>query len=107
MTFNKYQEEVDNWISQYVDGYWEPKDILLRLTEETGELAREINDRYGPKKKKVTEDKNSMESEIGDILFTLCCLANSQNINLDECFQKAMDKCHGRDKNRFERKEAY
>ena len=98
------QKEVDDWISGYVEGYWSPVEVLLRLTEETGELAREINDRYGPKNKKHIEDKSSIESEIGDIIFTLCCLANSQNINLDDCFQKAMSKCYIRDKDRFEKK---
>ena len=99
----KIQKEVDEWIKQYPEGYWPTLNILARLTEEVGELAREINHLEGTKKKKESEAKSDIESEIGDILFTLTCLANSKNISLDNCFKKAMDKCYNRDNNRFEK----
>lgn len=104
MSLKNIQEQVDNWIQQYKIGYWKPHEILVRLTEETGELAREINHIYGPKKKKSTEEPKDMGDEMADIIFTLCCLANSQNIDLDESFKNVMDKCYGRDKNRYEKK---
>ena len=44
-----------------------------------------------------------MEDEIADIIFTLCCLANSHNIDLDKAFERVMDKCYGRDKERYEK----
>lgn len=105
MALKDIQEEVDEWVSQYRIGYWKPHEILARLTEETGELAREINDIYGPKKKKTDEDLKDLGVEIGDIIFTLSCLANSLDIDLDGSFSKVMDKCYGRDKDRFEKKE--
>jgi NTP pyrophosphatase (non-canonical NTP hydrolase) len=98
------QKEVDAWVSQYKIGYFTPHEILARLTEETGELAREINHRYGHKPKKPTEDTKDMNDEMADIIFTVICLANSLNIDLDEGFKRAMDKCYGRDKDRFEKK---
>lgn len=98
------QSQVDAWTSQYKIPYWQPLEILARLTEETGELARELNHRFGPKKKKPTEDVKDVADEMGDIIFTLCCLANSQRIDLDDCWKRVMDKCYGRDKDRFERK---
>lgn len=85
-------------------GYWEPLEILARLVEETGELAREINHLYGPKKKKSNEDTKELADEIGDIIFTLCCLANSKGIDLDKAFQKVMDKYYNRDNSRYEKK---
>jgi len=85
-------------------GYWKPLEILARLTEETGELAREINHRFGPKKKKATEDKKELEEEIADVIFTLACLANSLHLDIDRGFKAVMDKCYGRDKDRFEKK---
>ncbi len=97
------QKQVDEWINQYKIGYFKPLEILARLTEESGEVARELNCLYGPKKKKPTEDKGDLEEEIGDILFTITCLANSQNLNLDKAFSRAMDKCYGRDKDRWEK----
>ena len=100
----KKQKEVDDWIKLHKIEYFEPFEIMARLTEEVGELAREINHLYGPKKKKATEDLRELEEEIGDIIFTLVCLANSHDIDLDKSFDRAMDKCYGRDKERFEKK---
>lgn len=104
MSFKEHQDEVHKWVSQFEKPYWEPLEILARITEETGELAREINDRYGAKKKKPTEDKKEIEDEIGDIFFALICLANREGINLDDTFKKTMDKCYDRDNNRFTKK---
>lgn len=98
------QKEVDQWVDQYKIGYWKPLEILARLTEETGELARELNHRFGPKKKKATEDTKDLEDEMADIIFTLCCLANSLDLDLDKGFKRTMDKCYGRDKDRWEKK---
>lgn len=95
---------VDGWAQQFKIPYWQPLEIMARLTEEVGELAREINHSFGPKKKKATEDKKEIGEEMADIIFTLSCMANSLGIDLDEGFQKAMDKCYGRDKDRFEKK---
>ena len=104
MGLREIQEEVDEWVAQYKIGYWKPHEILARLTEETGELAREINHIYGPKKKKSTEETKELSDEAADIIFTLCCLANSLNLDLDESFKRVMDKCYGRDKDRYERR---
>lgn len=98
------QKQVDDWAKQYKAPYWEPLAIMARLTEETGELAREINHRYGPKKKKSTEDNKEVSEEAADIIFTLACMANSLNIDLEKAFTKVMDKCYGRDKDRFEKR---
>lgn len=77
---------------------------ITRLIEEGGELAREINHRYGPKKKKPQEQTQKIGDEIADIIFTLACLANSLHIDLDKHFKRVMDKSYGRDKNRWEKK---
>jgi len=74
------------------------------LTEETEEVAREINHLFGPKKKKPSEDTKDLGDEMADIIFTLCCLANSLDINLDTSFQRVMKKYASRDKNRWQKK---
>ncbi|MBL7100433.1 MAG: nucleotide pyrophosphohydrolase [Nanoarchaeota archaeon] len=104
MALKNIQKEVDDWINQYKIGYWRPHEILARLTEETGELAREINHQFGPKKKKSHEEIKELSDEISDIIFTLCCLANSLNLDLDQSFKRTMNKCYGRDNNRFKKK---
>lgn len=100
----EYQKQVDKWVSQYKVGYFRPLENLARLTEEVGELAREINHRFGPKKKKKCEEVRELGDEMADIIFTLVCLANSLEIDLDSHFQNTMDKCYKRDKDRFEKK---
>ena len=97
------QKQVEDWIQQYKIGYFKPLEIMLRLTEETGELAREVNHRFGPKKKKDSEDTQDVEEEIADIVFTLTCLSNSLNLDMDRGFKKVMDKLNGRDKDRWEK----
>ena len=99
-----YQKRVDDWISQYKLGYFKPLEILARLTEEVGELAREINHRYGPKKKKSTEKENDLGDEIADVIYTLVCLANSLNIDLDKYLNRVLKKYSTRDKDRWEKK---
>ena len=104
MSMKKYQKEVDDWISQYKLGYFKPLEILARLTEEVGEVAREINHMFGPKKKKPTEAKADLAMELGDVIYTVVCLANSLDIDLDKAFEKVMHKINSRDKDRWERK---
>ncbi|GKS17187.1 nucleotide pyrophosphohydrolase [Staphylococcus argenteus] len=98
------QHEVDEYIGQFKAGYFSPLANLARLTEEVGELAREINHTYGEKKKKETDAENSIKAELGDNLFVLLCLANSMGIDMTESFNETMEKFNTRDKNRFERK---
>ena len=50
-TMSEMQQEVDEYISQFKTGYFSPLALQARLTEEVGELAREINHYYGEKKR--------------------------------------------------------
>lgn len=103
MSLVDIQIQVDKWIGQYKIGYYPPLAIITQATEELGELAREINNRYGPRIKKSPEDTSDIAEEITDVIFAMICMANSQNINLNEAWKKKMDKCYGRDKDRWEK----
>jgi len=98
------QKQVDEWVQKIKIGYFKPLEIMTRLMEETGELAREINHRFGPKKKKDTESAGDIEEEVADIIFTLTCLSNSLDLDMDRGFKKVMDKLNSRDKDRWEKK---
>ena len=76
-TMKDMQKEVDAYIGQFKEGYFSPLAMLARLTEEMGELAREINHYYGEKPKKTTEIERTVEEELGDVLFVMICMANS------------------------------
>ncbi|HJX46111.1 MAG TPA: nucleotide pyrophosphohydrolase [Patescibacteria group bacterium] len=95
------QKQVDEWMSGLKIGYWKPFEMLARLIEEVGELAREVNHRFGPKKKKSSEKNKEIGDEMADIIFTLICLANSLSIDLDSHFKKMMKKLNTRDKDRW------
>ena len=99
------QQEVDDYIQQFKTGYFSPLGQLARLTEEVGELAREVNHHYGEKQKKVSEETKELHEELGDTLFVIVSLANSLDIDLTEAFDGTMKKFNERDANRFERKE--
>ncbi|WP_433959670.1 nucleotide pyrophosphohydrolase [Cytobacillus horneckiae] len=99
------QKEVDEYIGQFKEGYFSPLAMLARMTEELGELAREVNHHYGEKPKKNSEDEKAIEEEMGDMLFVLICLANSLNIQLDDAHDRVMNKFNTRDKNRWTRKD--
>lgn len=102
-TTNEMQKRVDDFISQFKEGYFSPLAMMARLTEEVGELAREINHHYGEKPKKNTEKQKSIEEELGDVLFVLITFANSLNIDLYDAFDRSMSKFEERDKNRWTR----
>ncbi len=58
-TMDEMQKEVDAYISQFKEGYFSPLAMLARLTEELGELAREVNHYFGEKPKKPTEKEKT------------------------------------------------
>ncbi len=100
-TLRQLQHEVDEWIQTYGGGYWSPLANLARITEEVGELARLLNDLYGPKPKKPTEVPQELGEELCDIIFPVICLANAQGIDLQASFDRVMDKYRTRDRNRY------
>ena len=98
---NKEQKDLDNWFKESNWSYWSPHEILARLVEEVGEFARLINHEYGPKRKKAEERKQEFKEEIGDILYTLACFANTHDIDLSEALEASIEKVKNRDKDRF------
>src|ERR687883_1057181 len=105
MTFlNDAQRRVDAWISQFEEGYFDPLTNLARLAEEVGELAREVNHRFGQKTKKPEEPAGDLGMEMADILFVLICMANREGIDLQNAFDRMMAKVEARDEKRWTKK---
>lgn len=105
MAFREAQTAVDTWVRQYKEGYFTPLSNLARLSEEVGELAREVNHRFGQKTKKPGEPAGDVAMELADILFVVICLANSQGIDLDLAFGRMLEKLNARDADRWTRPE--
>lgn len=102
-TIQDLQAEVDTYIGQFKEGYFNPLAMLARLTEELGELAREVNHFYGEKPKKTSETEKTIEEELGDLFFVLICFANSLHIDLQTAHDMVMNKFAVRDKDRWTR----
>jgi len=64
---------------------------ILDLASEVGELSKEVlkGSDYGTKPFQRTKE---WYSELGDVLFSLICIANVSNTNLEECLCDAMAK---------------
>ena len=101
MSFAPIQQDVDDYISQFKEGYFPPLEMLARMTEELGELARALSYKTGFKKPKEGETPDDVADELCDVIFVAVCLANSLEIDLDEAFAAAMQKYRVRDKNRW------
>ena len=97
----KQQQDLDQWFKSEGWSYWKPHEILARLMEEVGEFVRLVNHTYGPKKKKEGEVAQNFNDEIGDILYTLACFANTHDIDLEEALKDSIAKVKDRDKGRF------
>jgi NTP pyrophosphatase (non-canonical NTP hydrolase) len=99
----KYQKELDKWFKENSWKYWSPHEITVRLLEECGEFAKVVNHVWGPKKMRVDEKKLELEEEIGDIIYTLICFANSNGISLDKTIEDSFKKVIKRDKSRYKK----
>ena len=106
MDLRSAQREVDEYIAQFKEGYFPPLVNLARLSEEVGELAREINHRFGPKTKKPDEEHGEIALELGDVLFVVIVLANQLDIRLDEALERTLAKYRVRDADRWERNDS-
>lgn len=64
---------------------------IIDLTSEVGELSKEVlkGTNYGNKEFEQTEEWNS---EMGDVLFSLICIANETETNLEDCLKYVLDK---------------
>jgi len=98
MEIKEAQEKVDELIKHY-GGYWESLSMFARLVEETGELGRALNIKYGGKKSKFEGDGRDIEKELADILFTALAIANKEGIDASETLTKKLkedyEKCKG------------
>jgi len=99
-TLKGIQEKIDDWIKDH-GGYWSPLAMLSAIMEERGELAREINDLEGFKPKKRIKKSPDLGEELADLLFSIICLANHYDIDLDSHLESIIAKYTKRDANRF------
>lgn len=92
------QEKVNNIIKKY-DLESSTEIRFIDLVSELGELGKEIlkgND-YG---KKIFYNTENLESEFGDVFFSLICIANSLNMDLEKALDSVLKKYEERFSNK-------
>ena len=70
-------------------------DRMLDLTSEVGELAKEILKATNYGRHHFCPD-NAWSDELGDVFFSLICLANHTDIDLLKALKNALDKYQAR-----------
>ncbi|MBK7909643.1 MAG: nucleotide pyrophosphohydrolase [Bacteroidia bacterium] len=100
MTLSQAQTTVDNWIRTHGVRYFSELTNTAILMEEVGEVARIMARKYGDQSMKPSDEGKELADELADVLFVLVCLANQTGINLEEAFQKNLEKKTARDQDR-------
>ncbi len=101
-TLGNCQKFVDEWIQTIGVRYFSELTNTAILMEEVGELARVMARRYGDQSFKESDKGVDLAEEMADILFVLICLANQTGVDLEDAFQKSIDKKTKRDKKRHQ-----
>ena len=94
------QKIVNDWIQEHGVRYFNELTNMAQLTEEVGEVARIIARRYGEQSEKESDKDKDLGEELADVIFVALCLANQTGIDLQEAFDRRMDKKTKRDHNR-------
>ena len=100
MSIQETQQQVDAWIKTTGVRYFNELTNMAMLTEEVGEVARIIARRYGEQSEKVSDKDKDLGDELADVLWVVICLANQTGVNLEEAFQRNLEKKNLRDKDR-------
>ena len=105
MDIKNAQIIVDNWIKDHGVRYFNELTNMAQLTEEVGEVARIIARRYGEQSEKESDKDKDLGEELADVLFVVLCLANQTGVDLQDAFDKRMDKKAKRDHDRHHNNE--
>jgi NTP pyrophosphatase (non-canonical NTP hydrolase) len=105
MTIQEAQQQVDAWIKTTGVRYFNELTNMAILTEEVGEVARIMARRYGEQSEKESDKGSDLGDELADVLWVVICLANQTGVNLEEAFQKNLEKKSHRDKDRHRQNE--
>ena len=105
MDIKNAQKIVDDWINEHGVRYLNELTNMAQLTEEVGEVARIIARRYGEQSEKESDKGIDLGEELADVLFVVLCLANQTGVDLQNAFDKRMEKKAKRDHDRHHNNE--
>lgn len=92
---NSFQERIRRFTEARDWGqFHNPKDLLLGIVEEIGEIRNLVKWEQDTEKLKrvLDENRTELEDNIGDIYWFLAVLANENGLDLDEAVEKVIAK---------------
>lgn len=92
---NEFQKRIHKFVEEREwEQFQNPKDLLLGIVEEIGEMRNIVKWEQDPNKLKqvIIDNKEEFEDNIGDLYWFLSILASSVDINIDEAIDKVIKK---------------
>ena len=102
MDLKNSQKLVDDWIKEHGVRYFDELTNMAQLTEEVGEVARIIARRYGEQSEKESDKEKDLGEELADVIFVALCLANQTGVDIQEAFDRKLQKKTDRDRLRHQ-----
>lgn len=99
ISISRLQQIVDEWITGIGHGYFSPLTNMAVLTEETGEVARQMSRLYGDQTFKAGETP-CLADELADVIWVVAAIANQTGVDLTEAIRLNIEKKTTRDRNR-------
>lgn len=101
-TIRQAQEDIDEWVHTVGVRPFSPLTNLGVLTEEVGEVARLLIRIHGDQSFKDPSEAANLSDELADVLFSLICIANQNDVNLEKALKKNIEKKTNRDTDRHQ-----
>ena len=93
--FNKYFARLEKIFPNETEEF--SPFLILRIMEETGEMARACLAKHGRKQNNLcAQNDETYIEEMGDLLISVMHLAQIKNINLDELIDRSLTKLEAR-----------
>jgi NTP pyrophosphatase (non-canonical NTP hydrolase) len=89
--------DIQSQVAEFVKHHKLNTDVthrMLDLVSEVGELSKELlkATNYGKRKFYPSEINSNWQEEIGDVLFSLICIANATNVDLEQSLTQVLEK---------------
>lgn len=92
---NKFQKKIQQFSrARDWDQFHNPKDLLLGIVEEIGEIRNIVKWEQDPEKIKqaLFDNQEKLEDDLGDIYWFMALLANSAKIDIDRAIGEVIKK---------------
>jgi len=100
MRIAEAQQRIDEWIKKYGVRYFHQTTIWPFFQRKLEKWHAIIARRYGEQSEKPSDANKDLGDEMADVMWVLMCLANQCDIDLEQAFEKNLEKKTLRDSER-------